>query len=76
MSVKDHWRTHGAGSGGGGAAGLHLPPKQNLKDTDFVDTMISKVLSNFSLQPTSATEIGWWLVHSTAEKYNKRKDVV
>jgi hypothetical protein len=33
----------------GVAAGLQPPQKQNLKNTDFVDTMISKVLLDLHL---------------------------
>jgi len=37
-------RGAGGGGGGGGAAAAPLPLKQILKNTDFVDMLISKVL--------------------------------
>jgi hypothetical protein len=50
----------GAPRGGSRAVALR---NRNLKNTDFVDIMISKVLRDLPLQPKSAIEIGWWLVH-------------
>jgi hypothetical protein len=38
---------YGRTKGGGGAAGLQTPQNQNLKNTDFVGIMVSKVLRDF-----------------------------
>jgi hypothetical protein len=44
----DEYISDNEGRTEGGAAGLHLPPEtpknRNLKDTDFIGTMISKAL--------------------------------
>jgi len=38
-----------------------VPVNRNLKNTDFVDTILC--ITWLPLQLKSATEIGWWLVH-------------
>jgi hypothetical protein len=56
------WRGRGAPKGG--AAGLQPPPQtpknQNLKNTDFVDIMIPKVLRDLPFswnQPLKSTDV-------------------
>jgi hypothetical protein len=42
-----------------GCSPAQTPPQKNLKTKlNFADTMISRVLRDFTLQPKSATEIG------------------
>jgi hypothetical protein len=50
--------------GGGAAAGLQpLPTIRILKNTGFVDTMLSKVLRDLPFTRNQPTENGWWLEH-------------
>jgi hypothetical protein len=58
--------------GGGGGCTLAHPPNPNLKKLRF-----SRYgnITWFTLQPKSATEIGWWLVQSNFEKKTKSLDV-
>jgi hypothetical protein len=53
------------GGGGGGAAGLHTPNPHKLKFKKhrFCRHSDIKSFTWFTLQPKSATEIRWWLVH-------------
>jgi hypothetical protein len=61
-----HWRTQG-----GAAYQQPPPPKTKFKKHRFCRHDDIKVFTWFTLQPKSATEIGWWLVHWNIEKYNK-----
>jgi hypothetical protein len=60
------------------AAGLQLSlsfsnPDLNLKNADFVDSIMWKVFNWFAPQSKTATEVGWWLVYWNFEKLDKIK---
>ena len=68
ISVVRWTRAHSNGEGEGDCW-VPAPFNPNLKHTDFIDT----ILSNFTLRPKSAAEIGRWLIR-TLELKKKKSD--
>ena len=68
---KNIWITIGTSMGQGGCRAVTLPLHHNLKSTNL-EAWWYQGLMWFMLQPKSATEIGWWLVHRNIENCNRK----